>query len=76
MIDSSENIFLQLKCHFTWNVRGEESSLDDLEDRGYDQDRVSKHRIQSNHVQSVCLYQTLQRPIPGGSEILRTSRGA
>ncbi|OWK07774.1 IFIT3, partial [Cervus elaphus hippelaphus] len=34
---SLENIFLQLKCHFTWNVCGEESSLDDLEDRGYDQ---------------------------------------
>ena len=34
---SVENIFLQLKCHFTWNVRGEESSLDDLEDRGYNQ---------------------------------------
>ena len=34
---SLEIIFLQLKCHFTWNVCGEESSLDDLEDRGYNQ---------------------------------------
>uniref|UniRef100_A0A8C9PZN7 Interferon-induced protein with tetratricopeptide repeats 2 n=1 Tax=Spermophilus dauricus TaxID=99837 RepID=A0A8C9PZN7_SPEDA len=34
---SLENILPQLKCHFTWNLYDEESSLQDLEDRVRDQ---------------------------------------
>ncbi|XP_044092755.1 interferon-induced protein with tetratricopeptide repeats 2-like [Neovison vison] len=34
---SLENSLLQLKCHFTWNLYDEESSLDDLENRVRDQ---------------------------------------